>query len=116
MFRFYVSAFHGALIPDEEAFRRVRMDAQAITDALITNREPLQYAPVRERYNCAVCAAAESLYEAMQSAQDKIAGESVGNHSVTYKAAKSEAESRKDAVRRVRTFLQGTGLLYGGLK
>lgn len=116
MYSFYISAYGGRLIPDEEAFGSVFHKARAVVDRLAVNREPLQYETVKEKYNMAVCAAAESIYQSVKSISDNVASESVGNHSVTYKTAKSESEYTADAVKNAKLFLSGTGLMYGGLR
>ena len=116
MFSFYISTYGGKVIPDEEAFGSVFHKAQALVDALAVNREPLQYATVREKYKMAVCAAAESIYQGIQTENNNIQSESVGNHSVSYRAPKTEQEYRADAVKNAKIFLSGTGLMYGGLR
>ena len=116
MFSFYISTYGGKVIPDEEAFGSVFHKAPALVDALAVNREPLQYATVREKYNMAVCAAAESIYQGIQAENNNIQSESVGNHSVSYRTTKKEQEYRADAVKNAKLFLSGTGLMYGGLR
>ncbi len=113
MYDFYIDEYEGTAIPDIVAFSGVIHEAKAYVDNLCVNRENLKYEPVRRKYNMAVCAAAECIFQSVKSSSQK-QSESVGNHSVSYRVltqSEYEAEKRK----KVLTFLYGTGLMYSAM-
>ena len=66
----------------------------------------------------AVCAVADVCYkQAQDDVANVVSSESVGNHSVTYAVSKASYKQRElEKYSKAKTYLRGTGLLYGGLK
>lgn len=114
MYEFYIGEYRGTKIPSVTDFKGVLTEATAYVDGYVLNRDNLAYRQIEERYNCAICAVAEVIYEQSTAAAQK-QSETVGNHSVTYRV-KSANEYTAEKRSKVMTYLGGTGLMYSVLR
>jgi hypothetical protein len=72
---------------------------------------------VQKKVKMAVCAVAESCYKQMTDDTPAVSSESVGNHSKSYAVVnKGFAERQHEKLVNAKTYLHGTGLMYGGLR
>ncbi len=116
---FYTTEYMGSAIP-ETAFAGVERAASAYIDYLTHNRIVLSELPamVQNKVKMAVCAVAEVCYK-QQTDEDSstVSSESVGNHSKTYAVVKKGFDERQhEKLVNAKTYLHGTGLMYGGLR
>ena len=109
-YTFYKAIFKGTVIPDETAFNSSVNEAIAYIDRL-TRGKCNALVSVPDEVCMAVCAVTEIIYTGSNQA---VTSESVGNHSKTY-AVISQADREREKLRKARTFLARTGLLYGGM-
>lgn len=110
-FVYYRDTYHGDVIQDPDAFQMVSVLAGAYLDRYTVGK----IAEVSNAVKNAFCAAAEVFFQQAAASSSRIAGESVGNHSVTY-SVRSDSDWETLLSRKVRMFLAPTGLLYGGLR
>ena len=117
-FEYYKNKFKGSLQEDE--FNQLAREASAIVNRLTMRRinAALQGQPYEKDVKDCTCAVAEKIEE-MQRKEEaaKIASETIGPHSVTFRneAKTTEAEKQIEYKRVVEIYLFGTGLLYRGL-
>jgi hypothetical protein len=117
-FEYYKNKFKGSLQEDE--FNQLAREASAIVNRLTMRRinaDALQGQPYEKDVKDCTCAVVEKIEE-MQRKEEaaKIASETIGPHSVTFREAKmTEAEKKIEYKRVVEMYLFGTGLLYRGL-
>ena len=118
-FEYYKNKFKGSLQEDE--FNQLAREASAIVNRLTMRRinaDALQGQPYEKDVKDCTCAVAEKIEE-MQRKEEaaKIASETIGPHSVTFRneAKMTEAEKQIEYKRLVEIYLFGTGLLYRGL-
>ena len=117
-FGFYEAEYHGSLIP-ATAFAGVERAASAFVDYLTHNRIVMADLPekVQEKVKMAVCAVAETCYKQLTDETPAVSSETVGNHSKSYAVAtKGFDERQREKLAHAKTYLHGTGLLYGGLR
>ena len=116
---FYLNDFKGSVIPDAPNYDRAAVEASAYIDYVTHNATMDDELPesVMRKVKMAQCAVAEVCY---RQAQDDVANvvspESVGNHSVTYAVKASYRQRESEKYSKAKTYLHGTGLLYGGLR
>lgn len=118
-FEYYKNKFKGSLQEDE--FNQLAREASAIVNRLTMRRinaDALQDQPYEKDVKDCTCAVAEKIEE-MQRKEEaaKIASETIGPHSVTFRneAKTTEAEKQIEYKRVAEIYLFGTGLLYRGL-
>jgi len=117
-YNFYTTEYMGSAIPDT-AFAAVERAASAFIDYITHNRIVMADLPerVQSKVKMAVCAVAETCYKQIADESPTVSSESVGNHSKSYAVAtKSFDERQHEKLVNAKTYLHGTGLLYGGLK
>lgn len=117
-YNFYTTEYLGSLIP-ETAFAGVERAASAFVDYLTHNRIPAANLPetVMVKVKMAVCAVAETCYKQMSDDTPAVSSESVGNHSRSYAVVnKGFDERQREKLANAKTYLHGTGLMYGGLR
>ena len=118
-YAFYTDKYMGSVIPST-AFVGVERAASAFVNYLTHNRIVMAELPeaVQEKVKMAVCAVAEVCYK--QIADDDstaVSSETVGNHSKSYAVVKRGFDERQhEKLVNAKTYLHGTGLMYGGLK
>lgn len=117
MFQFYIEEYHGT-ITEQNVFERLRIEAEAYVDALIANPENLQYKQIDRKRRLAVCAAVDCLYSAERAKEDsKVASESVGDHSISYRDLRSSSSDLKAKINsKIMMYLAGTGLCYSAMR
>ncbi len=118
-YNFYLTEYMGSLIP-ELAFAAHARDAAAYIDYLTHNRIVLEDLPdvVKKKVKMAVCAVADICYK-QQTDEDctTVSSESVGNHSKSFAVVKRGfADREREKFTKAKTYLHGTGLMYGGLR
>lgn len=117
-YNFYKTEYMGSLIP-ETAFAGAERASSAYIDYITHNRIPAADLPesVMVKVKMAVCAVAETCYKQLADETPAVSSESVGNHSKSYAVAnKSLDERQHEKLVSAKTYLHGTGLMYGGLK
>ena len=118
-YNFYASEYMGSAIP-ETAFTAVERAASAYIDYLTHNRIVMADLPtaVQNKVKMAVCAVAEICYkQTMDEDSTTVSSESVGNHSKSYAVVKKGFDDRQhEKLINAKTYLHGTGLMYGGLR
>lgn len=118
-YNFYTTEYMGSLIP-ETAFAGIERAASAYVDYITHNRIPASNLPesVMVKVKKAVCAVAETCYKQTSDEDSStVSSESVGNHSKSFAVVKrSYAERQHEKLANAKTYLHGTGLMYGGLK
>ena len=117
-YNFYATEYMGSLIP-ETAFAGVERAASAFVDYITHNRITMADLPegVQSKVKMAVCAVAETCFKQLSDETPTVSSESVGNHSKSYAVAnKSLDERQHEKLLNAKTYLHGTGLLYGGLR
>ena len=117
-YTFYKTEYMGSLIP-ETAFAGAERAASAFIDYLTHNRIIMAELPekVQEKVKMAVCAVAETCYKQLADETPTVSSESVGNHSRSYAVAnKGFDERQREKLTHAKTYLHGTGLMYGGLR
>ena len=118
-FEYYKAKFKGSLQEDE--FNQLAREASAIVNRLTMRRinaDALQGQPYEKDVKDCTCAVVEKIEEMQRKeAAAKIASETIGPHSVTFRneAKTTEAEKQIEYKRLVEIYLFGTGLLYRGL-
>lgn len=118
-FEYYKNKFKGSLQEDE--FNQLAREASAIVNRLTMcriNADALQGQPYEKDVKDCTCAVAEKIEEMKRKeAAAKIASETIGPHSITFRneAKTTEAEKQIEYKRVVEMYLFGTGLLYRGL-
>ena len=118
-YNFYLTEYKGSLIPDA-AFAGLERAASAYIDYITHNRIPASNLPewVMGKVKMAVCAVAETCYKQMTDEDSTtVSSESVGNHSKSYAVVRKGFDERQhEKLINAKTYLHGTGLMYGGLK
>ena len=117
-YNFYTTEYMGSLIP-ETAFAGVERAASAYIDYITHNRIPATELPesVMVKVKMAVCAVAETCFKQVTDETPAVSSESVGNHSKSYAVVnKSLNERQHEKLVNAKTYLHGTGLMYGGLR
>ena len=117
-YNFYTTEYKGSLIP-ETAFAEQAREASAFIDYLTHNRIVMADLPenVQNKVKMAVCAVAEICYKQMTDENPTVSSESVGNHSKSYAVVnRGFAERQHEKLSKAKTYLHGTGLMYGGLR
>ena len=117
-YNFYTTEYKGSLIP-ETAFAGVERAASAYIDYLTHNRIVMADLPekVQEKVKMAVCAVSETCYKQLTDEAPTVSSESVGNHSKSYAVANKGFDERQhEKLVNAKTYLHGTGLMYGGLR
>ena len=117
-YNFYVTEYMGSAIPDT-AFAAVERAASAYIDYLTHNRIVMADLPekVQRKVKMAVCAVAEICCKQITDDTPAVSSESVGNHSKTFAVVNKGVDERQhEKLVTAKTYLHGTGLLYGGLK
>jgi hypothetical protein len=118
-YSFYATEYMGSLIP-ETAFAGAERAASAYIDYITHNRIPARDLPdaVMAKVKMAVCAVADICFKQMTDEDSStVSSESVGNHSKSYAVVKKGFDDRQhEKLVHAKTYLHGTGLLYGGLK
>ena len=117
---FYLNDYKGSAIPDAPSYDRVAVEASAYIDYITHNRIKVEELPeaVKGKVKMAQCAVADVCYkQAQDDVANVVSSESVGNHSVTYAVSKASFKQREhEKYSKAKTYLHGTGLLYGGLR
>lgn len=118
-YNFYTTEYMGSTIP-ETAFAGMERAASAYIDYLAHNRIVMADLPqaVQSKVKMAVCAVAETCYkQQMDEDSTTVSSEAVGNHSKTYAVVKRGFDDRqREKLAHAKTYLHGTGLMYGGLR
>lgn len=116
-YNFYQKEYLGSLIP-ETAFAGVERAASAYVNYITHNRIPADLPEsVMVRVKMAVCAVAETCYKQMTDENPTVSSESVGNHSKSYAVVNKGLDERQhEKLVNAKTYLHGTGLMYGGLR
>lgn len=117
-YTFYTTEYKGSLIP-ETAYAEQEREATAYIDYLTHNRIVMADLPetVQKKVKMAACAVAEICYKQMTDENPTVSSESVGNHSKSYAVVnKGFAERQHEKLVKAKTYLHGTGLMYGGLR
>ena len=117
-YRFYATEYMGSAIP-ETTFAEVERAASAFVDYITHNRIDMETLPdhVQRKVKMAVCAVAETCYKQITDETPTVSSESVGNHAKSYSVAnRSFSERQHEKLTNAKTYLHGTGLLYGGLR
>ena len=117
-YNFYTSEYIGSAIP-ESAFAGVERAASAYIDYLTHNRIVIADLPeaIQKKVKMAVCAVAETCYKQMTDEAPAVSSEAVGNHSKSYAVVnKGFDERQREKLVNAKTYLHGTGLMYGGLR
>lgn len=118
-YNFYISEYMGSIIP-ETAFAGVERAASAYVNYITHNRIPAATLPepVMVKVKMAVCAVADTCYKQLTDEDSStVSSESVGNHSRSYAVVKKGFDDRQhEKLVNAKTYLHGTGLMYGGLK
>lgn len=118
-YNFYTSEYMGSAIPDT-VYAEAAREADAYIDYLTHNRIVLDDLPeaFQRKVKMAACAVAEICYKQTQDeSSTTVSSESVGNHSKTFSVVKRGFEQREhEKVTKAKTYLHGTGLMYGGLR
>lgn len=118
-YNFYTSEYMGSAIP-ETAFNAVERAASAYINYLTHDRIVMADLPtaVQSKVKMAVCAVAEICYkQTMDEDSTTVSSESVGNHSKSYAVVKKGFDDRQhEKLINAKTYLHGTGLMYGGLR
>jgi hypothetical protein len=118
-YKFYTEKYIGSAIP-ETAFTEMERGASAYINYITHNRIKPDDLPewVMERVKMATCAVAEICYkQATDEDSPTVSSESVGNHSVSYSVSKKGFDERqREKLVNAKTYLHGTGLMYGGLR
>lgn len=118
-YKFYTVEYMGSAIP-ETAFTAVERAASAYIDYITHNRIVMADLPdmVQKKVKMAVCAVAETCYKQINDEDSStVSSESVGNHSKSYAVVKrSFGDRQHEKLINAKTYLHGTGLMYGGLK
>ena len=118
-YNFYATEYMGSLIP-VTAFAGVEREASAFIDYLTHNRIAMAELPdaVQSKVKMAVCAVAETCYKQMMDEDSTtVSSEAVGNHSKSYAVVKKGFDERqREKLAHAKTYLHGTGLMYGGLR
>ena len=118
-YNFYTSEYMGSAIP-ETAFPAVERAASDYINYITHNRIKPDELPeaVMAKVKMAVCAVGEICYK--QTVEDEnptVSSESVGNHSISYSVNKKGFDERQhEKMVNAKTYLHGTGLMYGGLR
>ena len=118
-YAFYTTEYKGSAIPDT-AFEAIERGASAYINYITHNRINEIELPewVMKRVKMATCAVAEICYK--QTTDEEIptvSSESVGNHSISYSVSKKGFDERqREKFVNAKTYLHGTGLMYGGLR
>ena len=118
-YNFYISEYIGSAIP-VTAFAALERAASAYIDHLTHNRIVMAELPetVQKKVKMAVCAVAEVCYKQLNDEDSStVSSETVGNHSRSYAVVKKGFDERQhEKLINAKTYLRGTGLLYGGLR
>lgn len=118
-YNFYITEYLGKHIP-EDTFAAIERSASAYINFITHNRISKSELPewVMERVKMAVCAVADVCYkQANDEDSPAVSSESVGNHSKSYAVMNKGFDNRQhEKLIQAKTYLHGTGLLYGGLK
>ena len=118
-YNFYISEYIGSAIP-VTAFAALERAASAYIDHLTHNRIVMAELPeaVQNKVKMAVCAVAEVCYKQLNDEDSStVSSETVGNHSRSYAVVKKGFDERQhEKLINAKTYLHGTGLLYGGLR
>ena len=118
-YKFYKSEYLGSAIP-ETAFAGVERAAGAYVNYLTHNRIVMADLPeeVQRRVKMAVCSVAEVCYKQVSDEDSNtVSSETVGNHSRSYAVVKKSFDDRqREKLINAKTYLHGTGLMYGGLR
>ena len=117
---FYINDYKGSVIPDAPSYDRAAVEASAYIDYITHNGTMDDELPesVMRKVKLAQCAVADVCYkQAQDDVANVVSSESVGNHSVTYAVSKASYKQRDiEKYSKAKTYLHGTGLLYGGLR
>ena len=116
---FYLNEYKGSAIPNASAYDRAAVEACAYLDYITRNRISTELSDaIMGKVKLAQCAVADVCYKQSQDdVANVVSSESVGNHSVTYAVSKASYRQREnEKYSKVKIYLHGTGLLYGGLK
>ena len=109
----------GSLIP-ETAFAGAERGARAYIDYITHNRIDMASLPdaVQKKVKMAVCAVSDVCYKQVTDEDSTtVSSESVGNHSKSYAVVKKGFDERQhEKLTNAKTYLHGTGLMYGGLR
>jgi hypothetical protein len=118
-YNFYTTEYLGKHIP-EDTFAAVERSASAYIDYITHNRISKSELPdwVMEKVKMAVCAVADVCYKQTNDEDSPtVSSESVGNHSKSYAVMNKGFDNRQhEKLVQAKTYLHGTGLLYGGLR
>lgn len=115
-YNFYVTEFHGDVIPDE-AFDKYAQRASDYLD-YITMGKAKSYDDTTDALAKACCAVAEQidLADSVGVAAGMVASETVGSHSVSYRSgAEMKASLDASMLNAAQMYLLSTGLLYRGV-
>lgn len=117
---FYLNDYKGSVIPDAPSYDRAAVEASAYIDYITHNGTMDDILPeaVMVKVKLAQCAVADVCYkQARDDVANVVSSETVGNHSVSYAASKVGFKQREqEKYSKAKTYLRGTGLLYGGLR
>ena len=118
-YNFYIAEYMGSAIP-EAAYTEQAREATAYINYLTHNRIVMDELPeaVQYKVKMAACAVAEICYKQMTDEDSTtVSSESVGNHSKSFAVVKrSFADRQLEKLTKAKTYLHGTGLMYGGLR
>ena len=118
-YKFYTTEYLGKRIP-EDTFGAMERSASAYINYITHNRISKSELPewVMEKVKMAVCAVADVCYKQINDEDSPtVSSESVGNHSKSYAVMNKGFDNRQhEKLIQAKTYLHGTGLLYGGLR
>ena len=115
---FYVTEYFGKHIP-EDTFAAIERSASAYINYITHNRISNDLPEwVMEKVKMAVCAVADVCYKQTNDEDSPtVSSEAVGNHSKSYAVINKGFDHRQhEKLVQAKTYLHGTGLLYGGLR
>lgn len=115
---FYLNDYKGSVIPDAPSYDRAAVEASAYIDYVTHNHIKDLTDEIMAKVKLAQCAVADVCYkQAQDDVANVVSSESVGNHSVSYAVSKVSFKQRElEKYSKAKTYLRGTGLLYGGLR
>ena len=118
-YNFYITEYMGSTIP-ATAYDGIARAADAFINYITHNRIKVEELPewVLERVKMAACAVADTCYKQIDDeSSPAVSSESVGNHSKSYAVVhRSFDERQREKLIHAKTYLHGTGLLYGGMR
>lgn len=114
-YRYYKERYGGSSIPEDQ-FKRCSRWATKLVDQITFGRvQKMAYSEVPDFVKDAVCAASECYYLQWQSEAGGARSETNDGYSITYAGGGDKTKMASQAVSLVKTYLEGSGLLYRGV-